>query len=51
MEFKEKYISSEEAIKANPDKKVVLSNDAYAISEMINELTELLIKNIGRLFK
>ena len=38
MEFEEKYISAaENAITPNP-KKVILSNDAYAVGEMINGL-------------
>ena len=45
MEFEEKYISQAENI-LNPNmKKVLLSNDAYAISEMLNGL----IKNINAL--
>lgn len=38
MKFSDKYISEKENAE-NPDiKKIILSNDAYAIGEMIDEL-------------
>ena len=38
MEFADKYISEKEN-KSNPDvKKIILSNDAYAVGEMLQNL-------------
>lgn len=42
MEFKERYISAAEFQTSPADKRVVLSNDAYSIGEMINELIKKL---------
>jgi len=42
MDFSNKYISSSDSLVDNSDKKIVLSNDAYAIGEMISELIKTL---------
>ncbi|KKK84605.1 hypothetical protein LCGC14_2781660 [marine sediment metagenome] len=40
MEFKKRYISfTENSVKADP-KKIVISDDAYAISELLDELVK-----------
>ena len=38
MNFQEKYVTSAEAIKPENKNKVIISNDAYAVGEMILEL-------------
>jgi len=44
MEFKDKYISNKENSVKPDAKKMVLSDDAYAISEMINVLIQRIEK-------
>jgi len=44
MNFHEKYIPDSEAKVANPDKKKVLTEDTFALCEMLNELNFRLSK-------
>jgi len=44
MNFTEKYISTSESALANPENKVVLTDDTFALCEMLNELNFRLSK-------
>lgn len=40
MEFSEKYISTTEKVSSPGDKRIVLSDDAYAQAEMLDKLAK-----------
>tara|TARA_R100000789_G_C2930816_1_gene129127 strand:- start:301 stop:456 length:156 start_codon:yes stop_codon:yes gene_type:complete len=45
MKFGDKYILSEDSLKPENSKKVVIGNDAYAVVEMLQNLINQLEKN------